>query len=144
MTVTSGSEMYPFSREAISSSNFRGVRPVACTSPTRGKEILPSERTGMDRDTSGSFQTLMAKTSSFPITNVLSCGLDVWVEFVSGDAASVADELGAFWAFPGLVWAAETAQEKRSAELTASDMIRERRSTSMCAMTRCALLRLCV
>src|SRR3954469_22096822 len=116
MTVTSGSEMYPFSREAISSSNFRGVRPVACTSPTRGKEILPSERTGIDRDTSGSFQTLIAKTSSFPITNVLSCGLDVWVEFVSADAGSVVEEFGAFWAFPEFVWAAEPAQQRRTEE----------------------------
>src|SRR5271157_4789342 len=41
----------------------------------RGSEILPSDRTGIDRERSGSFHTLIARTSSLPITKLSSCGL---------------------------------------------------------------------
>src|ERR1700674_2910436 len=60
---------------AIAFSSCRGVVPPACTSPASGNEIFPSERTGTSRETSGSFQTLMASTSSAPITKVSSWGL---------------------------------------------------------------------
>src|SRR5215471_8015191 len=38
-----------------------------------GSEILRSERTGTEREISGSFHTLMARTSSAPILYVSSC-----------------------------------------------------------------------
>src|ERR1700691_1445909 len=60
----------------MSCSRLNGVRPAACTSPTKGSDILPSDRTGIPRcETSGSFQTLIVRTSSLPITKLLSCGL---------------------------------------------------------------------
>ena len=37
-----------------------------------GNEIRPSDRTGIEREISGSFQTLMARTSSAPMMNVAS------------------------------------------------------------------------
>src|SRR5580700_666203 len=75
----------------MSFSSFKGVSPAACTSPTRGSEIFPSERTGIEREMSGSFQTLMASTSSLPITKLSSCGLS---DEVAGDVADdVAGEL---------------------------------------------------
>src|ERR1039458_3503703 len=76
MTVTSGSLTKFFNLAAISCSNLSGVCPAACTSPTNGREIFPSDRTGTDRESSGSCQTLIANTSSLPITNVLSCALE--------------------------------------------------------------------
>ena len=45
-----------------------GVFPAACTSPISGNEIFPSDRTGIVRERSASFQTLIAKTSPFPMT----------------------------------------------------------------------------
>src|SRR5438309_4001249 len=59
----------------MSCSNWSGVRPVACTSPTSGREIFPSDRTGTAREISGSFQTFTASTSSAPIIKLSSCGL---------------------------------------------------------------------
>ena len=52
---------------------LKRVCPAAWTSPASGSEIFPSDRTGTERETSGSFQTLIASTSSLPIMNVLSC-----------------------------------------------------------------------
>src|SRR5580658_10050309 len=77
----------------MSFSSFKGVSPAACTSPTSGSEILPSERTGIEREMSGSFQTLMASTSSLPITKLLSCGLSAAVAEPCIEA-----DTGAFWA----------------------------------------------
>src|SRR5579864_998996 len=59
----------------MSCSSLRGVRPAACTSPTSGSEIFPSDLTGTDFDTSGSFHTLMASMSSLPIIKLSSCAL---------------------------------------------------------------------
>src|ERR1017187_1710264 len=59
----------------MSFSSCNGVRPAACSSPASGNEIFPSDRTGTDRVTSGSFQTSIVRWSSLPITKLLSCGL---------------------------------------------------------------------
>src|ERR1700733_12341514 len=71
----------------MSCSSCKGVRPAACTSPTRGSEILPSDRTGIDRVRSGSFQTLIDKTSSLPITKLSSCACVVLASFCVGSEA---------------------------------------------------------
>src|SRR5580700_115637 len=75
ITVTSGSEMKLFSLVAISTSSFSGVCPAAFTTQKTAYEILPSERTGTDREISFSFHTLIASTSSLPITKVSSWAL---------------------------------------------------------------------
>src|SRR5580704_3389158 len=73
----------------MSDSRRNGVRPAACTSPTSGNEIFPSDRTGIEREISGSFQTLIANTSSLPITKESSCALGAvgsafWVACADG------------------------------------------------------------
>src|SRR5258708_10649257 len=78
----------------MSCSSLSGLRPAACNSPTSGNEILPSDRTGMERETSGSFQTLIANTSSLPITKLSSCGL-VAEEASAFCAGCAVDEAGA-------------------------------------------------
>ena len=47
--------------------NWVGVRPAACTSLTRGNEILPSGRTGTVRLMAVLFQTEISSTSSGPM-----------------------------------------------------------------------------
>ncbi len=51
--------MYFFSFSVIEAPNWRGVKPAAGTSLSKGKEILPSGRTGNVAVRSGSFQTEM-------------------------------------------------------------------------------------
>src|SRR5579863_4005259 len=84
----------------MSCSNLRGVIPAACTSPTKGKEIFPSDRTGIDREISGSFQTLMARTSSFPMTNVESCGFGASAFEVGACAPAFETDLSSDAAWP--------------------------------------------
>jgi len=47
--------------------NSMGVSPAACTSFSKGIEIMPSARTGRVAVRSGSFQTLTCSVSSGPI-----------------------------------------------------------------------------
>src|SRR5271155_1276433 len=67
-TVTRGSALYFFSLSVSESASCLGVRPEACTSSTRGREIFPSGRTGRVAVISASLQTAMWSTSSGPIT----------------------------------------------------------------------------
>src|SRR5277367_6051911 len=79
----------------MSCSRFKGVRPAACISPTRGSDILPSDRTGIERcETSGSFQTLIVRISSLPITKLASCGLLAETSELcpAGDAGAEAED----------------------------------------------------
>src|ERR1700682_2725885 len=56
--------LFPFTESA----NCLGVRPAACTSSSKGREILPSGRTGKVAVRSFSFHTAMCSTSSGPMT----------------------------------------------------------------------------
>src|ERR1035438_3947514 len=67
-TVTRGSAIYFFSFSVTESANCCGVSPAACTSFNKGREILPSGRTGKVALRSASFQTAMWSVSSGPIT----------------------------------------------------------------------------
>ena len=66
---------------------------------------------------SGSFQTFTAKTSSFPITKVLSCGLDVFAGFPSAEVCSAEEEPGVVWAFPELSWATKPMEKEAMLKL---------------------------
>ena len=66
MTVTCGSDMTFCSAAVICSCNWIGVRPAALISPTKGSVIMPSGRTGTVLESSPSFHTLIARTSSTP------------------------------------------------------------------------------
>src|SRR5271157_511225 len=57
----------------ICSCNCIGVKPVALISPISGSVIIPSGRTGTTLDISGSFHTLMLRTSSTPMTKLSGC-----------------------------------------------------------------------
>src|ERR1035437_5513518 len=74
-TVTCGSAMYFFSFSVTDSANCLGVRPAACTSSSKGREILPSGRTGRVAVRSASFHTAMWRPSSGPMTYVGPAGL---------------------------------------------------------------------
>src|SRR6202165_4608822 len=67
-TVTRGSARYFFSFSVIESANCFGVRPAACTSSSKGRDILPSGRTGKEAVRSASFHTAMWSASSGPMT----------------------------------------------------------------------------
>src|ERR1700675_4152705 len=67
-TVTRGSATYFFSFSVIESANCLGVRPAACTSSSKGREILPSGRTGKEAVRSASLHTAMWSVSSGPMT----------------------------------------------------------------------------
>src|SRR6185503_6011435 len=99
ITVTSGAVMKFFSLSLISRSNCIGVFPAACISPASGSEIFPSERTGTDFVRFGSFQTLIANTSSLPITNFSSWGLSLAIEPDCGVEFASLFSLGADWAW---------------------------------------------
>src|ERR1039458_181059 len=60
--------MYFFSFSVTEAANCWGVRPEACTSLSKGREILPSGRTGKVAVRSASFQTAMWRSSSGPMT----------------------------------------------------------------------------
>src|SRR5271165_5873037 len=68
ITVTCGSEINFFIDSAIKSCSCTGVYPTALISPTSGREIMPSGRTCIVFDISGSFQTKIDSSSSAPIT----------------------------------------------------------------------------
>src|SRR5580658_5200254 len=72
-TVTRGSAIYFFSFSVTNSANCSGVSPEACTSFSKGREILPSGRTGKVAVRSASFHTAIWSTSSGPMTY---CGPD--------------------------------------------------------------------
>src|ERR1022692_1448384 len=93
----------------MSFSSFKGVSPAACTSPTSGSEIFPSDRTGIEREISGSFQTLIASTSSLPITKLSSCG---FAAETSVTEAVFADGLVWFASGPPAVWARSVPDRK--------------------------------
>ena len=95
----------------MSFSRVNGVSPAACTSPTSGSEIFPSDRTGIEREISGSFQTLIASTSSLPITKLSSCGL---AAEASATEAVFADGLVWFASGPPTVWAWSIACQKNT------------------------------
>src|SRR5918996_190886 len=67
ITVTFGCCTYGLSPSRISASSCAAVFPSALSSPTIGREMNPSGRTGTVRDRSGSRHTATSRTSSRPI-----------------------------------------------------------------------------
>src|SRR5690554_6031056 len=65
-TLTCGSRMYSVREVRMELANSSGVRPLACTSPTSGTEILPSGRTGTEMLKSSLRQTETVITSVAP------------------------------------------------------------------------------
>src|SRR5208282_2228826 len=86
-TVTRGSAMYFFSFSVTDSANCLGVRPEACTSSSKGREILPSGRTGKVAVRSFSLHTAMWRTSSGPMTYSGPAGLAEAAVTVLSEAA---------------------------------------------------------
>jgi len=82
--------MYFFSLSVIDAANSIGVKPLACTSFSNGREIFPSGRTGNVSLSSGSCHTVIRRVSSVPITYV-SCAV-VGGVCLSGAAAVGEDE----------------------------------------------------
>ena len=70
----------------ICSCNCIGVKPVALISPISGSVVIPSGRTGTTFDISGSFHTLMLRTSSTPVTKLSGCTSATRGGVVSGAA----------------------------------------------------------
>jgi len=68
MTETSGLGMNSARATASLSRSCMAVSPEACTSWSKGIEILPSGRTGTTRESDSFFQTEICKMSSGPIT----------------------------------------------------------------------------
>src|SRR5215469_2865010 len=100
VTVTCGFVRYLVRPSRILPASCMAVSPAACTSFKRGKEILPSGRTGMVLVISGSFQTSICNTSCGPI---LYSASSVCLAASSAVFGTVADgEFGAlfngFWA----------------------------------------------
>src|ERR1700675_892837 len=98
-TVTRGSATYFFSFSVIESANCLGVRPAACTSSSKGREILPSGRTAKEAVRSASLQTAMWSASSGPMTYSGPAWLvEAAVAVVLSDAVLSEAELAAGWA----------------------------------------------
>src|SRR5215475_10101790 len=72
LTVTWGLLMYFFNPSVMTLDSSIGEMPAACTSFSRGRDTLPSGRTGVAREISGSFHTSMRNTSWGPILYVAS------------------------------------------------------------------------
>src|SRR6266852_2383339 len=127
----------------MSCSSFSGVRPVACISPTSGSEIFPSDRTGMDRDTSGSFHTLMAKTSSLPITKLSSCGLGALEgSAFCDDCAAVVSEAVAV--LPDPACAQSAGDNRRQSEAATAPVFQDPLKPFAVAISSRFLLTLCI
>src|SRR5208283_4165062 len=86
-TVTRGSAMYFFSFSVTDSASCLGVRPEACTSSSKGREILPSGRTGKVAVRSASLHTATWSTSSGPMTYSGPAGLAEAAVTVLSEAA---------------------------------------------------------
>src|SRR6516164_8889235 len=92
VTVTCGFVRYLVRPSRILPASCMAVSPAACTSFKRGKEILPSGRTGMVLVISASFQTSICSTSCGPI---LYSASSVGLAASSAVLGAVAD---GFWA----------------------------------------------
>src|SRR6266481_1408610 len=102
-TVTRGSATYFFSFSVIESANCLGVRPAACTSSSKGREILPSGRTGKEAVRSASLHTAMWSVSSGPMTYsgpawLVEAAVVILADAVLLEAALSEAELAAGWA----------------------------------------------